>query len=96
MGGVWIVEQIHKDWPGMFWISIIKGKDLLWQIVLLFLSDLRRFTVYLFPKLILPSIPNAKFFEECYLNNQFGDNVVDNHSLHRKCSTDTETIAIER
>ena len=34
--------------------------------------------------------------EEYYLNNQFSDNLFDNHNLQRKSSTCTETIAIER
>jgi len=37
--------------------------------------------------------------EECYLNNQFGDNLFDNHTLQftkKKNGIGTETIAIER
>jgi len=35
------------------------------------------------------------YFEECYLNIQFGDNLFYNHNLQRKSSISTETKAIE-
>ena len=38
--------------------------------------------------LLTQGVPYVK--EECYLNNQFGDNLFDNHHLQRKSSIDTK------